>query len=734
MLLTLATALLLLQASPDTTPPLSSAYLDPAARVLVESARERRTGVEGSIRRYRTLAKSRISMGLHALSRDRLFFRCESAVRVDWRRGQGAVMEVLGSRQAVPLVSAKVNPDDDDCGDAVFDPADDRLGMVMSGLIGSDSAFVRHPLAPGSERYYRFRSGDTTTIRLPDSRVIRLLELQLLPRESSPHLVSGSLWLDADSRAVVRAVLRLARPYDFVRDASPEEKEDVPGFIPPLRGTLRFIAIEYGLIDQRWWLPRAVAVEGEGQVGGLARFPLKFEETYSEYEVEGAAPGTLPPLAPTVTFDCKRSGSVNVGSEGGRVERESEPSKELEPLVQAPAGKKVKTGCQCDNGRCFQIDRILPTDSSLLVSSSYLPESIYDEGEGLMTDQEMRQILAQVSQGVPAPWQIVRPTVRLGSLDLWRYNRVEGLSGGVRADLDLGRATADATFRLGFADLSPGAEVGLSRLSVSSRQRLAVFRRLDAVGADDRSLGLGGSLGALLFGRDDGDYYRALGAELERRPAASSDGLTWRAYFEHQSAARKHTDFSVPDLFGDASFRENIHADAADQAGAEITLRTSRGLDPAGWRGSAALSVRGEAGSYGFVRPGLRLLGTAPLPGSLVGSLEAAGGAAFGEVPVQSLWYLGGPATMRGYSGNAARGEAFWRGRAEIARAAPGARIVLFSDAGWAGPRDDVQLDPLLLSAGVGASFLDGLIRFDLAHALREPRGWRFDIHLDGAL
>jgi hypothetical protein len=733
MLLTLATALLVLQASPDTTP-LSSAYLDPAARALVESARERRTGVEGSIRRYRTLAKSRISMGLHALSRDRLFFRCESAVRVDWRRDEGAVMEVLGSRQVVPMVSAGARADDDDCGDAVFDPADDRLGMVMSGLIGSDSAFVRHPLAPGSESYYRFRSGDTTTIRLPDSRVIRLLELRLLPRESSPHLVSGSLWLDADSRAVVRAVLRLARPYDFIRDASPEDKEDVPGFIPPLRGTLRFIAIEYGLIDQRWWLPRAVAVEGEGQVGGLARFPLKFEETYAEYEVEGTEPGTLPPLTPTVSLDCKRSGSVDAGSEGGRVERESEPSKELEPLVQAPPGTEVKTGCNCENGHCFRIDRIVPTDSTALLSSPYLPASIYDEGDGLMTDQEMRQILEQVSQGVPAPWQLVRPTVRLGSLELWRYNRVEGLSGGVRADLDLGRATADATLRLGVADLSPGAEVGLSRLGVSSRHRLALFRRLDAVGADDRSLGLGGSLGALLFGRDDGDYYRALGAELERRPASSSDGLTWRAYFEHQSAARKHTDFSLPGVWGDAAFRENIRADAAEQAGAEITLRGSRGLDPAGWRGSAALSVRGEAGSYRFVRPGLRLLGTAPLPGSLVGSLEAAGGAAFGDVPAQSLWYLGGPATMRGYGGNAARGEAFWRGRAEIARAAPGARIVLFSDAGWAGPRDDIQLDPLLLSAGVGASFLDGLLRLDLAHALRQGRGWGFDIHLDGNL
>jgi hypothetical protein len=69
-----------------------------------------------------------------------------------------------------------------------------------------------------------------------------------------------------------------------------------------------------------------------------------------------------------------------------------------------------------------------------------------------------------------------------------------------------------------------------------------------------------------------------------------------------------------------------------------------------------------------------------------------------------------------------------------VAGAAPGARIVLFSDAGWAGDRDDVQLDPLLLSAGVGVSFLDGLVRLDLARALREPKGWRLDLHLDAAL
>jgi hypothetical protein len=734
MLLILATSLLALNLQTDTTVA-PSAYLDPAAHALVESARSRRTDVEGAIQRYRTLSRSRLSINVRALGRDRLVYRCESVERVDWRRARGAVVEVIGGREVVPLVSRKVEADDGECSSPVFDPSDDRLSMLLGGLMSSDSAFVRHPLAEGSERDYRFASGDTITIRLPDARPIRLLELRVLPRESSPHLVSGSLWLDQDSKAVVRAVLRLARPYEFARDADLEDREDVPGFVPPLRGDIRFIAIEYVLVDQRWWLPRAIAFEGEGEVGGIARFPMKFEGTYGEYEVEGIAPGA-PVLAalPTDSFTCKRSGSVNVGSEGSGVDRDSEPSKELSPIREAPAGSSVKTGCDCNDGRCFQVDRILPNDTASLAISPELPESIYDQDDGLLSDSEMRRILDQVSRGAPAPWQLIRPQFRWGSLDLWRYNRVEGLSGGADVKLELGPVNADATLRLGLADLSPNAEIGVTRPGVTSDRRLAVYRRLDAVGADDRSLGMGNSLTSLLFGRDDGDYFRALGAEVTRTPTGSSDGVSVRAYFEYQSSTRKHTDFSFANVFGDAAFRENIAADEADQAGAEIVLRGSRGLDPAGWRGGATLSLQGEAGSYRFIKPGLRLTGAAPLPASLIGSVEVAGGSTFGEVPVQSLWYLGGARTVRGYEGNSARGNAFWRGRAEVAGAAPGARIVLFSDAGWAGDRDDVQLDPLLLSAGVGVSFLDGLVRLDLARALREPKGWRLDLHLDAAL
>jgi hypothetical protein len=39
-----------------------------------------------------------------------------------------------------------------------------------------------------------------------------------------------------------------------------------------------------------------------------------------------------------------------------------------------------------------------------------------------------------------------------------------------------------------------------------------------------------------------------------------------------------------------------------------------------------------------------------------------------------------------------------------------------------------------LWSAGVGLSALDGLIRFDVARALRSPTDWRVHLYLDALL
>ena len=61
-------------------------------------------------------------------------------------------------------------------------------------------------------------------------------------------------------------------------------------------------------------------------------------------------------------------------------------------------------------------------------------------------------------------------------------------------------------------------------------------------------------------------------------------------------------------------------------------------------------------------------------------------------------------------------------------------RIVLFSVVGSAGPRDHLSVARHLAGIGVGASFLDGLVRIDVTRATRSPAGWRVDFYSDAAL
>jgi hypothetical protein len=83
-------------------------------------------------------------------------------------------------------------------------------------------------------------------------------------------------------------------------------------------------------------------------------------------------------------------------------------------------------------------------------------------------------------------------------------------------------------------------------------------------------------------------------------------------------------------------------------------------------------------------------------------------------------------------------GDTYLRARLEIARYFSVVGVSVFGDAGWAGPRDGFSLrnatDHALLSAGAGLTVMDGLLRLDLARALRPPLGWRLALYLDAAL
>jgi len=715
-LVILVTAVLALQ-SPARD---STAYLDAGARRLVAAARARRETIDRSITAYRTRVRERIGVGIRALRRDRMLYRREIALLVDWRRDGVSQIDVIGARQSVPAAVPEPSLPEDlkgDAGDYAFDPADDRMTIGFGG--GDNRADstkhrdveFRHPLAPGSEADYRFASGDSSVVVFPNGRTIRLRELRVIPRRLDFRLMSGSFWIDEDSHGVVRALIRPARAFDLEQDLSEGNDKDIPGFVKPIRVEVRFLTIDYGLWSGRWWLPRLIAMDAVATAGSFLQMPMRYERVYDEYEVSGdtAAPRTARPPAPTEAEDSIARAACHA--------RES----------------RAQISCKCSHGHCAAFTVHIPIDTAALIASVELPPPFGAANDTLITAGEMQELTHGLGDLPQAPWQLHARPPKWG---LARYNRVEGLGLGARGELDLGRLQADGAARIATSDGELDLQAGILRETGTARIRVAGYRRLAAVDPAVRSLSIGNSLGALLLGRDDGDYFRVTGAELTIEPPVTlPQRYTIRFYAEQQRRAVKRTDFSLPHaIHGDHIFRPNITADSANQFGASLTLRTQRGIDPALPQWTAAVTLDGGVGTYRFGRVSSTLRVSAPLGPRLAGAVELAGGMADGVVPVQSNFYLGGPATLRGYGGNAASGDAFWRARLELANRWPGARVVVFTDVGRAAPRERLSLARPLAGVGVGASFMDGLVRVDLARAIRSPTGWRLDFYTDAAL
>lgn len=680
----------------------ADAYGDPGARALVDSARARRERSERLITSYRVTVKQRIGVGIRALRRDRMLFGQEIVAEINWRRDGPSQVLVRGARQRLPVV-ARGDHVPDDLDDAVewlvVDPSADYLRAL-----GDDSRDgFSHPLRAGSEADYRFTSGDTTTLTLPDGRVVRVVELRVEPRRAEFRLIAGSFWFDAESFGVVRAVFRPARPFEFRVDAA-DEDDDVPAWVNP-KAEVRYIIIEYGLYDLRWWLPRFWAMDAEGELAGI-RIPLRFERLYGDYRVEAGDPPAVGARAP--------AGSVSRRNRDRDVVADS--------LRDAPPDSAWPVVVVIPNG-----------DTTALLVSEDLGQPILQMGD-VITEHELRTLADEVG-GIPQrPWQarVQLPAGWRALLRHARYNRVEALSLGVAGGFDFGRLRVDALGRMGVADIEPNFEVGITRPTTWADWRLGGYHRLAAANPDTRPFSAVASAGALFFGRDDGEYYRTAGIELTGQPGLTrNDWWRVRVYAEQQRAADVETDWSISHAFdGDRRFRPNIAADRADQFGGALTLRGARAFAGASVL-AGDLTLEGSAGDYDFGRITAALRAKLGLGRAVLG-LELSAGTSTGGVPVQSLWYIGGPATLRGYDGGVLRGEAFWRARAEIGTASPAARLVAFNDWGWAGPRSAFGSARPLVAVGIGGSVLDGLLRADLARGLRDPTGWRFDFYVDG--
>ena len=563
---------------------------------------------------------------------------------------------------------------------------------------------------------------------------------------------------------------RLSRD-DYVRDSvraaerrarmSDDDDDEAPGWVKaafrPFRGSLDAVTVEYGLYGNgRFWLPRANTATFSAQFGPI-RTPFTFAEKFTYEDVDGDF--TTPPVPPALTAveraaaRAARRDSLAADStrrvaddEDGEVEITVNVGGESDSLRTAQSdsawrarncrpGDSTFVRTESRYGGALRVGYTMPCDRASLRTSAALPPASASESD-LFDVASRDQLLEALGLSLQPAWGPQRPTVRTG-LDLMRYNRVEGFSVAVLGEQQLGAGyTAKALARLGHADLHLNGELGIERTAGQRTVFASVYERLRATAPEwGDPLSFGPSLPAILYGRDEGFYFRATGVEVGDRTVHRRGSFQWRLFHEQQRTAGDSTvtdTWTLGRTFGQA-FRSNFTASRLALTGMDASWSRAFGADPQGTQLVTTLRGEGATGTVTYGRAAFEATITRPVARYTLG-LTASAGTSVGDLPPQRGWFLGGLRTVRGLPPGSAAGDAYWFARPEIGSKFGAVRPVLFFDAGWAGSRDAFGQGRLLRGAGAGLSLLDGLIRFDVARNLANGGKWRADLYLGAPL
>jgi hypothetical protein len=714
------------------------------------------------------MSYQRISAGLgfSKIGRDRLLFRHESVARVRWQQGVGVWMDAKGQRTAIPMAGvpgAKAELDDDDMNDPDLNGSIPYFPGYEPLWVGSDVARAQvdereivNPIADGAEAYYTYETGDSVSFTLPDKRVIQIRELRVRPREPKWNLAVGSLWFDTNSGQVVRAAYRLAIPIDIwavAKEDDPKSMDDVPVWvkpmITPMRAEISAIAVEYGLYEGRFWMPRSRLAEGNAQVSFM-HVPFKMEESFKYASVNGK--DTLPQIQ--LASSNRRPVPPDSLDEEQRqqwrdsVRRENRAhSRALADSIRRGLLKAGDHDSQCDTSdtRIVTMSRYesqvpvavrMPCDRSKLVNSPDLPPSIYDSNEELFDTKDLEALRSQALSLMAQPPLQLRlsmlppPTISYGP-SLMRYNRIEGFSLGGSIEQQVGGGYSGmALGRFGIADREPNVELTVARTNLSETVHLEGYNHLVSASDWGHPLSFSSSFSALMFGRDEGFYYRASGAELGGSRDAPFGGarIDWRAFAEEERTAKVRTSFAV----NGSDFPANLVARRGAYGGISARINDEYGLDPSGFRLIGDARFEAAYGDSLYGRAAIDLTASHGL-GPIAGSVTLSGGSSLGALPAQRRWYLGGSQTVRGQSPDTAQsGNAFWLTRTELGTNGAGLRPTVFADFGWVGDRTKLsQVGRPMSGVGTGVSFLDGLFRFDVARGIYPRKQYRVDLYLE---
>jgi len=734
---------------------LRTAYLDDQARELVARARRERLAQDSSLKSYEAVGRQRMTVtaGIGA-GLQRTAYRAESAFHIRWRDSVGAEVQLTGARVGIPVVP---DAEKDALKDAVRDPdmspipyssGQETLWPVSGPTRAEvDDRNLVHPLATGAEAYYTYESGPTTRIGLPGGQQLVVRELHVRPRSPESNLAVGSLWFDAATGQLVRAGYRLAAPItlniqppDTVRGdrkPNPVAMMIIKGLVSPIKAEISGVAVEYGMYQGRYWLPKTRSLQGAQQIS-FAKMGIEVDQSFTYPLING--PTTLT----QVVVNDPTSGRIELPDsltgerarrwrDSVRTARAKRETAFTDSLNKAPCDSTgYRLVARTRSGSTLPIAVKYPCDVAVLAKSPDFTEPLYAANEELFGTKQRDDILDHAlpfgAQAAIKLGALPRPDLQYG-LSMTRYNRIEGLSSGIHVEQQLGGGyVVGATARIGTADHEPNGDLSLARTNLNTTVTLTGYNRLVSANDWGNPLSFGSSLSALLFGRDEGFYYRATGAELTWATERGTH-LDWRVFGEQERTARQHTDYS----WG-ASFVPNIEAARSPFAGAGARWLHTTGVDPRGLRTITNLRLEAAAGDSTYGRGALDVTLMRTLVGRLSGALTLSGGSSVGALPSQRRWFLGGTQTIRGQSADTAQsGNAFWMTRAELASEQTGYRLAVFSDLGWVGSRSAISsIGRPLSGVGVGFSALDGLVRLDVARGLYPRTQTRVAFYLGG--
>jgi hypothetical protein len=700
-------------------------YADSATAALIARARERHRQQDAAVRDYRATLLTRLdaNFGRGGFARFLPLVVEEQESELSWQAPNDVKVVTVGRRFRTAFRNVNANSSwtrpwfvPRFLGDSI---------RLLSGEDFPDRAAV-HPLSQDGDAFYRYAINDSMTLAVP-GRTVRAIGVRVTPARADASLIAGELWLDAQTAETVRLSFVFVGKRLWVDSIGPGHSDTTRADRNDalVQRILRVSAdLEYGLYDQRYWLPYRQAVTLEVQLPWFKNLviPVHFITTFRGVRVNQNAPITFTSLPPDTTRHrgrrrhgdlTRRCGdSVAVGSAAD------------DSLDNATRGC-ITVGSWA--GGHFEID--VPPDSILLRYSGWADSLSFDlsavDAERIA---DFRRDVLNTLERLPDSLT-GRPTIAVAFdrfTDIWRYNRAEGTSLGWGYEWRIGAPFLSvlAKARYAFTDGRLQGSLALRRDAPGSRLELAAFREMRDADLLAPGLSFSNSFDALWFARDDGDYVFLQGGGLRyQRPVGLDADLTVEARIAEESAPVRLAHDGLNDLLGGSGvFPVNGPVAAGTYYVAAVEL--AGGGTPVGWKAG----VDGTAGARAHARGWVAVTAKSPLPWGL--DLAASGWAGLGagdSVP-QRDFRLGGVKTLRGYPAGALRGMSAWAFGVDIGRARGAISPVVFADAGQAAPRLLRYSGRPASSAGAGLSLLGGAVRFDAARPIAPNAKWRFSL------